>query len=243
MTTATQQDHTYQFFPPLSDEEYTALKKDIEDRGIQVPIELDRDGNILDGHHRWAIAQALGLPDEKIPTVTRDDLTTEDAKITHVLKVNLLRRKSVSPLTQAKCIVTLKNVRNIDTTKNHNGNTPGADTLTALWKELGLNERSGRRYLQWYEELKDHPALCQDVEDEKKTIAQARREAGTLTMKPRKKKLLFDEKGGKGATGFLQDVQEFVKKHIAHFEEHDALRIGEIEEKDGLVVLTLSIQV
>jgi len=41
MSTATQQDHTYQFFQPLSDEEYTALKKDIEARGIQVPIELD----------------------------------------------------------------------------------------------------------------------------------------------------------------------------------------------------------
>src|SRR5215471_4077596 len=233
MTIAIQQDHTYQFFQPLSSQERDALKRDIEVRGIQVPIELDSDGNILDGHHRWQIAQELGWTAEKIRTVTRHDLKTEDAKITHVLKVNLLRRKNVSPLTQAKCIVTLKNVRNIDTTTNHNGNTPGADTLTALWKELRLNERSGRRYLQWYEELKDHPALCQDVEDEKKTIAQARREAGTLTMKPRKKKLLFDEKGGKGATGFLQDVQEFVKKHIAHFEEHDALRIGEIEEKDG----------
>jgi len=59
MSTTTQLGNTYQFFPPLSDEEYTALKKDIEDRGIQVPIELDSDGNILDGHHRWYIAKAV----------------------------------------------------------------------------------------------------------------------------------------------------------------------------------------
>jgi ParB-like chromosome segregation protein Spo0J len=76
MTIAIQQDHTYQFFQPLSDEEYTALKKDIEDRGIKVPIELDSDGNILDGHHRWQIAQELGWTAEKIRTVTRHDLKT-----------------------------------------------------------------------------------------------------------------------------------------------------------------------
>src|SRR5215475_10414705 len=195
MTTATQQDHTYQFFQPLSPQEREALKRDIEARGIKVPIELDNDGNILDGHHRWAIAQDLGWTAEQIPTVVRDELTTEADKIAHVLKVNLLRRKNISPLTQAKCILTLKEARGIDTTTNHNGNTPRADTLSALGKELGLNERSGRRYLQWYEELKDHSDLCQQVESGAKTITQARREAGILIQKPRKKKLLADGKG------------------------------------------------
>jgi hypothetical protein len=243
MTIATQQDHTYQFFPPLSDEEYTALKKDIEDRGIQVPIELDSDGNILDGHHRWAIAQELSIPEEKIPTVVRTELTTEREKIAHVLKVNLLRRKSVSPLTQAKCILVLKEARGIDTATNHNRHTSRTDTLTALWEELGLNPRSGRRYLQWYDELKDAPEVCQQVEAGEITITQARREVGALIRGPLKKKLLFDAKGGKGATGFLQDVQEYVKKHIAQFKEQEALSIGEIEEKDGQVVLTISIKV
>src|SRR5215813_4091351 len=123
MSTAIQQGNTYQFFPPLSDEEYTALKKDIEDRGIQVPIELDSDGNILDGHHRWQIAQELGWTTEQIPTVVRTELTTEADKIAHVLKVNLLRRKSVSPLTQAKCVLALKDARGIETTTNHNRHT------------------------------------------------------------------------------------------------------------------------
>lgn len=168
MSTAIQQDHTYQFFQPLRPKEREALKEDMKQRGIQVPIELDNDGNILDGHHRWDIAQELEWSEERIPTVVRAELTTEADKIAHVLKVNLLRRKSVSPLTQAKCILALKKACDLDTTKNHNGNTPGADTVSALWKELGLNERSGRRYLQWYEELKDHPELCKDVEDEKR---------------------------------------------------------------------------
>jgi len=38
-------------------------------------------------------------------------------------------------------------------------------------------------------------------------------------------------------------VQEYVKRHIAQFEEQEVLSIGEIEAKDGLVVLTISIKV
>jgi hypothetical protein len=233
-----QQSNSYQFFQPLNPQEREALKRDIEARGIQVPLELDNAGAILDGHHRWEIAQELGLPEAQIPTVVRTELATEDDKITHVLKVNLLRRKSVSPLTQAKCILALKEARGIETTTNHNGNTPGADTVSALWKELGLNERSGRRYLQWYEELKDHPELCKDVEDEKKTIAQARREAGTLVSKPRKKTSLFQ---GKGAMGFLEEVKAYALKQLEQYEEQDIL-FPAYDEKEGQVILTLTIK-
>jgi hypothetical protein len=238
MSIAIQQEHTYQFFQPLSPQEREALKEDIKQRGIQVPIELDSAGVILDGHHRWEIAQELGWTAEQIPTVVRAELTTEADKIAHVLKVNLLRRQSVRPLTQAKCILALKEARGIDTATNHNGNTPRADTLSALWKELGLNERSGRRYLQWYEELKDHPDLLQHVESGAKTIAQARREAGTLVSKPRKKTSLFQ---GIGAMGFLEEVKEYALKQLAQYVEQDIL-FPTYDEKDGQVILTLTIK-
>lgn len=39
----------YQFFPDLLPEEYEALKLDIAERGLQVPIIVDQDGNIIDG--------------------------------------------------------------------------------------------------------------------------------------------------------------------------------------------------
>jgi hypothetical protein len=97
MTTATQQDHTDQFFQLLRDEEYTALKRDIETRGIKVPIELDSEGNILDGHHRWAIAQELGVSEAQIPIVVRDDLTAEAEKIAHVLKATYFGEKASVP--------------------------------------------------------------------------------------------------------------------------------------------------
>ena len=238
MTIATQQDHTYQFFQPLSPQEREALKRDIEARGIQVPIELDSNGKILDGHHRWDIAQELGWTAERIPTVERTDLTTEADKISHVLKVNLLRRKSVSPLTQAKCILALKEARGIDTTTNHNGNTPRADTLSGLWEELGLNPRSGRRYLQYYDELKDEPELCQQVEAGKITITEARREVGALVRGPLKKTSLL---AGKGAMGFLEEVKAYALKQLEHYEEQDIL-FPEYEEQDGKVILKLTIK-
>jgi hypothetical protein len=242
MTTATQQGNTYQFFQPLSPQEREALKEDIKQRGIQVPIELDNAGAILDGHHRWEIAQELGLPEAQIPMVVRDELETEADKIAHVLKVNLLRRKSVSPLTQAKCILTLKEARGIDTTTNHNGNTPRADTLSALWQELGLNPRSGRRYLQWYEELKDHPDVYEQVESGAKKLAHARREVGAVTKKPRKKKLLLQGKDPQGAMGFLDQVKAYATKHIAQYEDSKVLS-HDMKTKQNKVILTLTIKV
>jgi len=32
--------------------EFEALKADIAERGVVVPIDIDEDGEILDGHHR-----------------------------------------------------------------------------------------------------------------------------------------------------------------------------------------------
>lgn len=51
----------YQLLPPLTDEEYDALKESIRSQGVLIPVEMDEEGNILDGHHRVRIAQELGV--------------------------------------------------------------------------------------------------------------------------------------------------------------------------------------
>ena len=51
----------YQVMPPLSTEEYAALKADIAANGVRVPITLDQHGNVIDGHHRKQIADELGV--------------------------------------------------------------------------------------------------------------------------------------------------------------------------------------
>ena len=85
MSTAT----PYAILPDLSPEEYEALKADIARRGVQVPIELDDEGNVLDGHHRLRACAELDISD--FPRVIRTGLTDEE-KQEHALRANLTRR-------------------------------------------------------------------------------------------------------------------------------------------------------
>jgi ParB-like chromosome segregation protein Spo0J len=48
----TETTNEYQVLPPLSDEEYQALKEDMAENGMLVPVVQDTAGNIIDGHHR-----------------------------------------------------------------------------------------------------------------------------------------------------------------------------------------------
>lgn len=55
-------DQPYQLLPPLSPEDLDRLRESIRERGIEVPIIVDEDGNIIDGHNRKRIADELGVP-------------------------------------------------------------------------------------------------------------------------------------------------------------------------------------
>lgn len=84
----------YQFMPPLSDEEFAALKEDIQKRGIIIPIEIDENGEILDGHHRlkaWAELRDEGILVPDYPRVVRAGMT-EARKRNHVRALNIIRR-------------------------------------------------------------------------------------------------------------------------------------------------------
>ena len=77
-------------FPPLRDEEYLALRADIEKRGVLVPIEVDGDtGEILDGNHRLRACEELGI---RPPEIIRHFKTDTDRK-EHAIVLNLLRRQ------------------------------------------------------------------------------------------------------------------------------------------------------
>lgn len=79
----------YQVMPPLSGEEYSELKSDIQKRGVMVPIEFDEDGNVLDGHHRLKICEELGITN--YPKIVRTGMS-EEQKRTHARKLNMARR-------------------------------------------------------------------------------------------------------------------------------------------------------
>lgn len=78
----------FQFLPRLSDDEYTALEKSIREHGVQVPITVDENRSVIDGHHRKEIAERLGVD---CPRRFAMDLSDEQ-KRTLALSLNLDRR-------------------------------------------------------------------------------------------------------------------------------------------------------
>jgi len=74
--------------PPLSPEQYDALKGDIMKNGIRVPVVVDQHGRVLDGHNRRRIADELGIhvPVEII-TIASDEAAYDTA-----LSLNCARR-------------------------------------------------------------------------------------------------------------------------------------------------------
>lgn len=84
----------YQLFDALTPDEYAALKVNIRQHGVLVPVEFDEDGNILDGHHRvkaWRELRNEGIELPDYPTITRSGMS-ENEKRNHVRALNLLRR-------------------------------------------------------------------------------------------------------------------------------------------------------
>lgn len=80
----------YQVCEPLTPEEYEALKASIEEHGVRVPVEVDEDGNILDGHNRAEIAQELKIP---CPTTVKAGLKTPEEKRRYARTMNSARRQ------------------------------------------------------------------------------------------------------------------------------------------------------
>ncbi len=74
--------------PPLSEADYAALKADIAERGIMVPIEVDENGEVLDGHHRVKICDELGIHCQRFVREGMDDA----GKRTHARRLNIARR-------------------------------------------------------------------------------------------------------------------------------------------------------
>jgi len=85
----------FQVMPNLSEEEYEALKADVAGRGVVVPVVLDEEGNILDGHHRARAVEELreegrDVPD--YPREIREDLENDADKRDLAWRLNMQRR-------------------------------------------------------------------------------------------------------------------------------------------------------
>jgi N6-adenosine-specific RNA methylase IME4/DNA-binding CsgD family transcriptional regulator len=85
----------YQVCRPLTPIEFEALKADIAENGVLVPVEVDENGDILDGHHRvqaWRELRDEGVTVPQYAKLIRQGLT-EEQKRNHARKLNVLRRQ------------------------------------------------------------------------------------------------------------------------------------------------------
>ena len=95
----------YQLFDYLPEDKFQALKEDIGDNGVQNPVVLDENGEILDGHNRvraWTELKQEGVDVPDYPTVVLTGMT-EDQKRQYVRKSNILRR-NLTPKELRECI-------------------------------------------------------------------------------------------------------------------------------------------
>ena len=167
----------YQMFDALRPEELGALEKDILERGIMVPIEVDEKGHILDGHSRFKIAKKHGI---KYKEVTRR-FKTEEEKKEHILKMNLLRRH-LDPLAWGIAFKKLLTVRGVRRGKGGNNRTPTTSdvvgaTVKSSAKEFGVNQRTAEDRLRLADKYDILPSKQQKKVDKGEvTIPQATRE-------------------------------------------------------------------
>ena len=76
--------------PELSSEEFESLKQSIKKaNGLYVPIIVNQDGIILDGHHRYKACQELGIEPKTIVREFSDRLEEQ----LFVIECNLIRRQ------------------------------------------------------------------------------------------------------------------------------------------------------
>jgi len=73
---------------PVPDKEYQKLKNDIAQKGLTYPIIVNKEGIVLDGHHRFRVCQELNIKPTIIVKEFKDDLDEEE----FVIISNLLRR-------------------------------------------------------------------------------------------------------------------------------------------------------
>jgi hypothetical protein len=79
----------YQVLPPLTAKELEDLKASILEQGVLVPVDVDEDGVILDGHHRAMVAEALGVD---CPRRVVAGLVDDGARRAYAVRVNITRR-------------------------------------------------------------------------------------------------------------------------------------------------------
>src|SRR5438093_7299034 len=89
--------------PKLKSEEYQELKSSIAENGLYHPIIINKDGFVLDGHHRFKACCELGI-EPKLEVMSFDDPHMERI---FVIDTNLARRQ-LEPFSRVELVLLKK---------------------------------------------------------------------------------------------------------------------------------------
>ncbi len=138
----------YQLLPALRAEEFRALKADIAQRGVLVPIERDDRGVLLDGHHRLRAIEELrakGMQVADPPVIVRVGLS-EAEKRSHVRSLNLHRRHLTAAERRAVIAAQLEEAPEVSDRSVAHALSVSPSTVAAVRRRLGdvPSERFGQ---------------------------------------------------------------------------------------------------
>lgn len=175
--------------PPLPEAQYEALKADIAERGVMVPVEVDADtGEVLDGANRQRICAELGVD---APVVMRS-FESDAERVAHALKMNLLRRQ-LSDEAWSDAFEQLAEARGVRLGKGGDRKstaTVAVDSAATLAAELGVTDRTARHRRKNAQRVKGlreqgRGDLADQVNEGAVSLRNAEREAGVQRSRPR----------------------------------------------------------
>lgn len=114
----------YSIFPEMTATDYESPKASIADHGVEIPVILDEDGNVIDGHHRRKACGELRIA---CPSIVRK-FGSEAEKYELALQLNCSRRQ-LSTKEKRELVATYLN-RDPEIANNHLGTIIGVDSHT-----------------------------------------------------------------------------------------------------------------
>ena len=124
--------------PELSLEEYESLKQSIKkENGLYVPIIVNQNGVILDGHHRYKACQELGIEPKTLIREFKDKLDEQ----LFVIDCNLIRRQ-LNNFQRTELALKSKPILEAIVKRNESLGGKGGRNLTPLGR---IDERIGER--------------------------------------------------------------------------------------------------
>src|SRR5918993_2835773 len=126
--------------PKQSPEEYESLKRSIKkENGLYVPIIVNQNGIILDGHHRYKACQELGIEPKTLVREFKDKLDEQ----LFVIDCNLIRRQ-LNNFQRTELALKSKPILEAIAKRNESIGGKGGRNLTPLGRvDEMIGERAG----------------------------------------------------------------------------------------------------